>query len=256
MKISIITVNLNNLEGLKTTVESVAGQDYPNIEHIIIDGASTDGSKEFINENNDMFHYSISEKDTGVYDAMNKGVKAATGDYLFFLNSGDTFYSHNTLSLFCTNKPTEDIVYGNACVVYRNGTRKIKTHSNQINLLNSLTETITHQAMFIKGSVFKEALYNTDFRIISDWIFYFEQVILHKKTSKYVDVTIANFGTDGLSSNSKLIQQERKTYLTQTFSESYYELYKLMSAYYVRYNALKNQPIVKFLMGFKNIFKS
>jgi len=255
MKLSIITVNLNNLDGLKETVGSVINQDYKDVEYIIIDGDSTDGSKEFIEENKEKFQYTVIEKDKGVYDAMNKGIKVASGEYLFFLNSGDTFYSNTTLSTFFANKPTEDIVYGNACIVYLNKARKIKKHQQEINLLTSLTETITHQAMFLKKELFKDNLYNVEYKLISDWIFYFEQIILNNKTSKYIDVVIANFLTAGLSSNAKLLEEERKKYFTNTFSENYYNLYKLMLTSHGKYNALKNQSVVKFLIRIKNKFK-
>jgi len=255
MKVSIITVNLNNLEGLKATVSSVINQDYENIEYIIIDGDSNDGSKAFIEEHKDRFRYSVSEKDKGVYDAMNKGIKAATGDYLFFLNSGDTFYSNTILNKLRDSNPIEDIVYGNACIVYQNGTRKIKKHQQEINLLSSLTETITHQAMFFKKSLFVDVVYDINYKLISDWIFYFEQCILNNKTSKYINIVISNFVTAGLSSNSKLIQKERKDYLTNTFSENYYKLYKLMVTNHNKYSALKNHTMVKLLFNIKKALK-
>src|SRR5215213_3812369 len=86
---SIISINLNNAEGLQKTFDSVFNQTFTDFEYIIIDGGSSDGSEEIIKENADKFSYWVSEKDDGIYDAMNKGIAKATGDYLLFLNSGD-----------------------------------------------------------------------------------------------------------------------------------------------------------------------
>ncbi len=89
MKLSIITINKNNAYGLRKTIQSVINQTYSNIEYIIIDGASTDGSIDVIKKFEDKIDWWASEPDTGIYNAMNKGIKIATGDYCQFLNSGD-----------------------------------------------------------------------------------------------------------------------------------------------------------------------
>ena len=96
-KFSIITVNYNNLEGLKKTVESVKNQTYQKFEYIVIDGGSYDGSLEFIKDNESLLDYWVSEPDSGVYQAMNKGIEKATGEYLLFLNSGDHFCNTKVL---------------------------------------------------------------------------------------------------------------------------------------------------------------
>ena len=100
MKISIITINYNNIQGLKQTLFSVLEQDYNNIEYIVIDGGSTDGSKELLRAKSDELFYWVSERDKGVYNAMNKGIAQSTGDYLIFMNSGDVFFNKHVLSDF------------------------------------------------------------------------------------------------------------------------------------------------------------
>ncbi len=92
MKLSIITVNLNNKDGLQKTIDSVISQTFKDFEWIVIDGGSTDGSKELIEKYSDYISYWVSEPDKGIYNAMNKGIKVAKGDYLEFLNSGDIFF--------------------------------------------------------------------------------------------------------------------------------------------------------------------
>lgn len=112
MKLSIITINLNNLEGLKKTFESVFNQTFTDYEWIVIDGGSTDGSREFIEAHQDSFSYWSSEPDRGIYNAMNKGILQANGEYLSFLNSGDYYADSETLAnVFCTNHEA-DILFG------------------------------------------------------------------------------------------------------------------------------------------------
>ena len=113
MRISVITVNFNNKDGLIKTIESVLEQTYKNIEYIIIDGNSTDGSKDVIENIKEHLSYCVSEKDNGIYDAMNKGIKQATGDYCLFLNSGDFFVTKNVLSQIFFNKTySNDLLIG------------------------------------------------------------------------------------------------------------------------------------------------
>ena len=112
MKISIITINYNDAKGLKRTIESVKSQIYKDFEHIIIDGDSCDGSKDIINENAELFSYWCSESDRGRYNAMNKGIAHASGDYLLFLNSGDYLSDDNVLKDFSMSLSNKDIVYG------------------------------------------------------------------------------------------------------------------------------------------------
>lgn len=255
MKISVITVNYNNLKGLETTLNSVFVQTYGQTEYIVIDGDSKDGSKEILEQNDSRITCWISEPDNGIYHAMNKGIKKSTGDYLFFLNSGDTFYKNSVLEEFAKNNPIEDIIYGNVNVVFLSGKSKIKHHNQELNLLSCLTETITHQAMFLKKHLFKDKLYNTDYKLISDWIYYFEQIVLYNKTSKHLDMVIANFETAGLSSNTKLIKQERKEYLIRKFSTHYYDLYELMVNNYDKYKNLKEHKMFGLLVHINKIFR-
>lgn len=113
MKISVITINYNNHDGLKKTIQSVVSQSYNDIEYIIIDGGSTDGSVDLIKEYNDKIDYWISETDNGCYHAMNKGVKVASGEYVIFMNSGDYFYADDIIEYFVNSNPSEDVLCGN-----------------------------------------------------------------------------------------------------------------------------------------------
>ena len=112
-KISVITINYNNKEGLEKTIESVVNQSLQDFEYIVIDGNSTDGSQEILEKYTAKISHAVSEPDTGIYNAMNKGIKAATGEYILFLNSGDEFYATQSLEKAAEHLTGEDIIYGN-----------------------------------------------------------------------------------------------------------------------------------------------
>lgn len=197
-KVSIITINLNNCEGLKKTVQSVFHQTSTQYEFIIIDGGSSDGSKEYIEENSCKISYWISEKDEGVYHAMNKGIVKAKSNYLLFLNSGDCFYDSEVISDFIQHDFTEDLVYGNTCM----GSRQcIRRYPEVITFRFLFENTICHQSIFFKRTLFENyGFFNTNFKIVSDWLFYTIAIVQHKASTKYFDRVISNFDEDGLSS--------------------------------------------------------
>lgn len=224
MKISVITINYNNSEGLLKTIKSVVNQSYNNIEFIIIDGGSNDASLNFIKNYQKEINYWVSEKDEGIYDAMNKGVLVAKGDYIIFMNSGDTFYNKRVIEDFINLNPTEDIIYGNIFIKYLNGESKIKKMPEQLTVGNSYNFTITHQAIFHKASLFTEKKYSTKYKLISDWIFYNEAIFLDSASYKYVDLVIANYKSGGISSNVKLAEIERKKYLEGNQSKLFFQL--------------------------------
>jgi glycosyltransferase involved in cell wall biosynthesis len=111
-KLSVITIVYNNVKDIERTMRSVLNQTYPNIEYIIVDGASTDGTRDVIDKYKNKLAVFISEKDSGIYDAMNKGMALATGDYLLFMNSGDEIYSTDTVKEVFESSPGADIYYG------------------------------------------------------------------------------------------------------------------------------------------------
>ena len=121
MKLSIITINYNNLAGLRKTVESVLAQTYREFEYIVIDGASTDGSAEYVRAQADKLTYWVSEQDTGIYNAMNKGVRAATGEYVLMLNSGDFLVDEYVVERILPELDGTDIVQGNTIEDHHDG---------------------------------------------------------------------------------------------------------------------------------------
>jgi len=201
IKISIITINLNNKIGLEKTIQSVVNQNYSNIEYIVIDGDSNDGSKDLLR--NHKIHKAISEKDSGIYNAMNKGLAFASGDYCLFLNSGDLIINSNIIEQIATfisvNNYSEDIIYGD--LVFAN---KIRNYPSRIDLSYLLSDSLPHPASFFKREIFdsnKLGLYRENYKIVSDWIFYFDAYIKQYKF-RHIDKVITVFDDAGISSSN------------------------------------------------------
>lgn len=149
-KLSIITINLNNKSGLIKTINSVINQEFTDFEWIIIDGASTDGSKQLIEQYTQYITYWISEPDKGIYNAMNKGIKIAKGEYCLFLNSGDYLASKYTLKRVFSHNYTADIFIGNILYNTLPISRRFGFHSDYITCYDIIKGSIAHQASFIK----------------------------------------------------------------------------------------------------------
>lgn len=178
MKLSIITVNFNNLEGLKRTADSVLSQTWRNFEWLIIDGGSSDGSREYIDQ---LFHdlsqqkesqnpisYWCSEKDGGVYNAMNKGIEKANGEYLNFMNSGDIFYGNNTLELVFKDDQSADILFGDWKRIIH-GREEHMHFPSPVDIYSFFKENICHQAMFIRRDYHLKHFYDESYRILADY---------------------------------------------------------------------------------------
>ena len=248
MKISIITINLNNADGLNKTINSVISQTYPDIEYIIIDGASTDCSVKKIKASEKSLHYWISEKDNGMYEAMNKGILRSTGDYLLFLNSGDTFLNDVTLQNAIKEFSSEDIIYGNIQSIAGDNTFRKELYPDILNLSFFITGAIPHQGMFIKKTAFSiVGLYSEKLKICSDWKFQIDSICKFKCSYKHINQTIANFPGNGISSlpeNQSIITKEKESVLINEYfflkeDLQLYLEYKRLAFYYHHSNRIK-----------------
>ena len=168
MKLTIITINYNNLEGLKETMGSVLSQTFKDYEWIVIDGGSTDGSKELLESNNDAISYWVSEPDRGIYHAMNKGVDVAQGEYCQFLNSGDSLISPDILEKVFSYE-LSDVNYGDVWLVKKGKVVEKRTYPDPINLSNLFgLPPLSHQASFYRTSLVKQHLYREQYSIAAD----------------------------------------------------------------------------------------
>ena len=201
MKLSIITVNLNNKDGLQKTINSVIAQTFKDYEWIVIDGGSSDGSKELIRKYSDYFSYWVSEPDSGVYNAMNKGIFKARGEYLNFLNSGDCYYSADTLTNLFACHVSSDILFG--YMIRKLDGSIINKCMMKDNLLwtDFYNHNIPHQSSFIKKSIFsKYGMYDESYHVIADWKFFINTIVYHSVSFDFVPLCIAIFESGGLSS--------------------------------------------------------
>ncbi|ATA68511.1 glycosyl transferase [Capnocytophaga cynodegmi] len=200
--ISVITVSFNAVKTIEQTILSVINQTYPNIEYIIIDGGSTDGTIDIIKKYQDKIAYWISEPDKGIYDAMNKGIYKANGDWINFMNAGDKFYDNEVLSKFfkANNLEEVDIIYGSMVIIF----------PKKISLKKPLPIShiergmpFCHQSSFVKSNLYKKYLFNTTYRICADYKFFFD---IYKAGAKfkYKEVIVSKFLYGGLSSSSSI----------------------------------------------------
>lgn len=203
-KISIITVVYNGIDSIEPTILSVLSQDYPNIEYIIIDGGSTDGTVDIIKKYEDKISYWISESDNGIYDAMNKGVMTSTGAWIHFRNCGDYFYAENIISNVFTQLISDEImvVYGNCRMWdelgYWDATPNILRQSYQKRM------PFFHPASFIRANYHKSHLYNLRYKSSADYDFFYN-CLKEGQISLYVPINIAIFNlVDGFSKNNNL----------------------------------------------------
>lgn len=202
MKISIITINWNNAVGLERTIRSVIEQTYFDIEYIVIDGGSTDNSVEVIKKYADRISYWISEKDNGIYNAMNKGVDAANGNYCLFLNSGDKLLTPDSIvNVLKSNDLKEDII---SCDLFTDKGKLTSFRSapsfKPTDLYMSIYNPIPHPATFIKTSLIKRYKYNEKSKVAGDWMFFFDSLVINNATYKHIPIPLSLFYLDGISS--------------------------------------------------------
>ncbi len=224
MKFSIITINYNNKEGLEKTIQSVLGQTFHDYQFIIIDGGSTDGSLDIIKQNADHIDYWVSEPDGGRYPAMNKGIKQAKGDFLNFMNSGDTFHSPTVLEDIAKMNLTEDIITGGFYDQEKGIKHIIKPQ--EVTLLTMLKNTFNHQSTFIKKQLFDKRLYDERYVIQSDAKFNYQSIIFDNCSVRIIDYIVANYDFNGISSNSALVDKEWNQLLAELFPKRILEDYK------------------------------
>lgn len=210
--LSIITINYNNLEGLRRTIGSVCAQTWVDYEWIIIDGGSTDGSRELIEKTASEclnVSYWCSEPDKGVYNAQNKGICHARGEYLNFMNSGDTFYDKDVLKHVFEKERTADIVYGD-WLWCENNKEWLAVNTNNPTMAWFQVANICHQAMFIKLDVLKNDLFDESYKLYADWAKWMKYA-WEDKSFEYLPYVICRYELGGLSgSNLALAEEEKK----------------------------------------------
>lgn len=198
--LSVITIVYNNVDHIERTIRSVINQTHPHIEYIIVDGGSTDGTLSVIEKYKDRIARLISERDKGIYDAMNKGLSLATGDYVLFMNSGDEIYSPDTVEKVFASAPEADIYYGET-EMYDSHWRSLGRRRHQVPERLSFHSfrfgmSVSHQAIYIRRSI--ASFYNLQYQLSADidWI-----LNALKKAEKVVNTRryVAKYMVGGMS---------------------------------------------------------
>jgi len=235
--LSVITVVYNNAADIERTLLSVINQTYPNIEYIVIDGASTDGTLQIIEKYTNQLTKLVSERDKGIYDAMNKGLALATGDYVIFMNSADEFYSPETVANVFAAAPDADIYYGETEMIGANneslGQRRHKAPENFTWRDFKYGMSISHQAIYIRRSLVKS--YDPKYQLSADidWILYAAK---KAKTIVNVHQYVAKYKVGGMSKHKH--------------RQSLMERFDIMKRYYGLVPTIFNHTIIALNLGF------
>lgn len=292
MKLSIITINCNNADGLRKTMESVCAQTYRNFEYIVIDGASTDESVEIIKDYVNQLEIGdcklenfqwISEPDTGIYNAMNKGIEIASGrravnalnhsklvedknkgnkdGYVLMLNSGDYLVDEYVIERIMPELHTEDIIQGNVIEDYPDKTIRFRGYGrSEISFIDAMDARFPHQAMFIKLSTMEQyGYYDESYKKAADSYFFMTALALGNATFRYVDIDITNFDVNGISSMKdpkwrQIDQEEDARWYGEHISRRLWDLYKTAPKKMLLYDQLhKNKFIWGLSMGLVRI---
>ena len=208
MKISVITINYNNKDGLERTIKSVIRQTYPDYEYIIIDGGSTDGGKDVFDEYRKRYNIKgVSEPDKGLYNAMNKGIDFATSDYCIFMNSGDEFYDDKSLENIA---PYLDGQIGVVAGIAQMGKMIWYPPSNEkLNLTFFLKDSFCHQSVFVRRDILVKHHFSESNKIVSDTEFLFKAIVLDNESYKDAPKYVCLCERPGISGNLGYSLQER-----------------------------------------------
>ena len=241
MKLSIITINFNDKIGLQKTIESVVSQTFHDFEYIVIDGGSTDGSVDVIRNHESNIAYWVSEKDTGIYNAMNKGLYRANGEYCLFLNSGDFLFNEHILMELFKYDFKEDIVSA-GCTNFNEKEEWIKYPPFDVSLYTFVGGSLPHPSSLIKTSLLKElGGYRENYKIISDWCFFLEATIVHNCSYRAIELVLTRFNCYGVSSVSQNKEgEEKKVFLQRLFPRIIQD-----------YSVLENEAFANVLFHFK-----
>jgi len=264
MKLSIITVNFNNDMGLKKTILSLRNQSFKNFEFIVVDGGSNDNSLKIIKDNLDLITKYISEKDNGIYDAMNKGIDFASGDYILFLNSGDILYNNDTLYhvMSILSKRKDNKVYFGRAKNIKNNISWLypSQHIKESNIDNWLKNNEpNHQAMFFPKKFYKSDKYNLNLKIMADADYKLRAI--EECGYFFIDEILVVFELGGVSSNPSnikriLIQIHDRIYVDIKYKKKYITIFITPLKFFAKYilNKIGYEryiKILKILKGYK-----
>lgn len=237
-KVTVVTVTYNAKQYLEQTIKNIIEQDYSNIEYIIIDGASTDGTIDIIKKYEKHLSYWISEPDSGIYDAMNKGIDVATGEWINFMNAGDSFCEQNTISnVINSMDKNTDIIAGDIYYLENN----VKTYKKSLSLEQKFKHMFCfHQTMFTKIELLKKYRFNTNFKIAGDYDFTLKCAMNNYKF-QFVNFAIANFLSGGVSETNKIYAKIEDLFIKSHYIKNKDDIFNLHSFQYLKRQDTSNQ---------------
>ena len=213
---TIITVCLNIASTIQRTCESIVNQTFQDFQWIVVDGASTDGTLAILKKYSYRIDILVSEPDKGIYNAMNKGIKQATGEYINFMNGGDEFYDKDVLKRIVETKPNTDVIYGD-CIMINHNNSFLFRNQRKLCPKSLYQKSINHQATFTRNAVMRQYLFDEHFKIAADYDFFIK--IYFKKTYSFkrTDTVISLFYADGISSTNPEVNIREKTFIRKKY---------------------------------------
>lgn len=193
-KISVVTVCYNAVKDIEKTILSVINQTYPNVEYLIIDGGSTDGTMDVVNKYRDNISVVVSEPDKGIYDAMNKGVKMATGDYLIFMGADDVFYDNEVIAHMASKMVDSNSVYYGSVIFKQLGVK----HWGKFNRVKWAIGNVCHQAIFYPRAIYSTHSYDVRYKVFADYA-YNLNLLKEKVKFRFIDIITALYNMEGVS---------------------------------------------------------
>jgi len=264
--ISVITIVYNAASVLESTIKSVLFQDYSNVEYIIIDGESIDGTSYVIKKYDKCVDYWISEKDKGIYDAMNKGAEFARGQWIIYMNAGDSFYNCDTLKKFVASiseNENAEIIYGDTYLHSEFGEKAFKMSDHRLLRILNSHNTICHQSAFVRREVVQNLMFR-DFKYSMDLEFW-TRCLQNGLKFKHISEIVSNYYVGGISSSpntalSVLIEHRivkmlwLRNYSTKALISLVFDYYKLYSKLFLR-SFLGNKKYYKLKKSLKALNK-
>jgi glycosyltransferase involved in cell wall biosynthesis len=248
--VSIVSVNLNDRTGLSRTIASVARQSFTDREMVVMDGGSTDGSLELIRESAGVVTDHVSERDSGIFDAMNNGIRRVRGTYCIFLNGGDVFASDDALErFFAAGPPVEDVLYSDVVVEAADGTTHVWETPPTLTWDYFMRTTLPHPATAIRRELFERVGgYDTRFKMGADHEFFLRAIVVRGATTRRVPVPLSRFYEGGLSTRPDaypLLREERRLAKERALSP-------VLRAHWDEYLAAKRGPVAHWI---RNAFR-
>lgn len=234
---SIITVSYNEVASIRQTLDSIVNQTFKDFELIVVDGGSTDGTKEIIAQYNGLISWWCSEPDKGIYNAMNKGIAHATGKYVNFMNAGDSFFNNDVLQHVYDSRLCPDVIEGH---VVRTDSKTRHKDVYEDLYVHLFSDTLSHQGTFIRRELLISHPYDEKYKIVSDWKFWIETLILEERSYAFLDLDIAYYDISGISSTyPQKIAKEREEVIQELFTP-------YMQKFIHSYNSAYELPLVKY----------